>query len=144
MRRHSGFTLIELMIAVIVIAILTAIAYPSYKSHLMRGYRNAGKQFLADVAQRQEQYLLDQRQYAPTLAALNMTVPAEVAARYQAPAFTVPAGATPPTYSISLAPAATGIMTGDGALIINSLGQRWRDTNSNGTYEAASDQSWER
>jgi len=144
MRRYSGFTLIELMIVVIVIAILAAIAFPSYKSHVMRGYRNAGKQFLADVAQRQEQYLLDQRQYAPTLAALSMSVPAEVAARYQAPAFTVPAGATPPTYSISLAPTATGMMAGDGALIINSLGQRWRDTNSNGTYEAASDQSWER
>jgi len=144
MRRHSGFTLIELMIAVIVIAILTVIAYPSYKNHLMRGYRNAGKQFLADISQRQEQYLLDQRQYAPTLAALSMTVPAEVAARYQAPVFTVPAGATPPTYSISIAPIATGMMAGDGALVLNSLGQRWRDTNNNGTYEAASDPSWER
>lgn len=144
MKRHSGFSLIELMIAVIVVAILSAVAYPSYRDHLMKGYRNAGKQFLADIAQRQEQYILDQRQYAATLAALSMTVPAEVAARYQAPAFTVPAGATPPTYSISLSPIATGMMAGDGALILNSLGQRWRDTNSNGTYEAGADKSWER
>ena len=143
MKRHSGFSLIELMIAVIVVAILSAIAYPSYRDHLMKGYRNAGKQFLADIAQRQEQYLLDQRQYAATLAALNMTVPAEVAARYQAPVFTVPGGA-PPTYSISLSPVATGMMAGDGALVINNVGQRWRDTNGNGTYEAGSDKSWER
>ena len=46
MRRRNGFTLVELMIAVIVVAILSAIAFPSYKQHLMRGYRNAGKQFL--------------------------------------------------------------------------------------------------
>ena len=143
MKRYSGFSLIELMIAVVVIAVLSVIAYPSYRDHVMKGYRNAGKQFLADIAQRQEQYLLDQRQYAATLAALNMTVPAEVAARYQAPAFTVPGGATP-TYSISLSPVGGGMMAGDGALVINNVGQRWRDTNSNGTYEAGSDKSWER
>ena len=146
MQRHFGFTLIELMITVVVVAILAALAYPSYQQYLARGYRSAGKQFLLDLAQSQEQYLLDQRQYASALGAggLSTTVPSEVSARYQAPAFNVPAGATPPSYTITLTPLSGGILASDGALIINSLGQRWRDANNNGTYEPASDYSWDK
>jgi len=146
MPRHFGFTLIELMITVVVIAILVGIGYPSYQQYLIRGYRNAGQQFLLDLAQRQEQFLLDQRQYATVLGAggLSTTVPPEVSARYQAPVFNVPAGATPPSHTITLTPLAGGILASDGALIINSLGQRWRDTNNNGTYEPASDQRWDK
>ena len=146
MQRHSGFSLVELMIAVVVVAVLSTIAYPSYQQYLIRGHRNAGKQFLVDLAQRQEQYLLDRREYANALGAggLNTTVPPDVAARYQAPVFNVPAGATPPTYTITLAPLAGGMLASDGALIISSIGQRWRDTNNNGTYEAGSDESWEK
>jgi type IV pilus assembly protein PilE len=146
MQRHLGFTLIEVMIAMVVIAILAAVAYPSYQQYLARGYRSAGKQFLLDIAQRQEQYLLDQRQYTAVLGAggLNMTVPSEVSARYQAPVLNVPAGATPPSYTITLTPLPGKLLASDGALIMNSLGQRWRDTNNNGTYEPASDQSWDK
>ncbi|MCD6663823.1 MAG: type IV pilin protein [Comamonas sp.] len=37
--RERGFTLIELMIVVAVVAILSAIAYPSYAEYVRRGYR---------------------------------------------------------------------------------------------------------
>ena len=146
MRRQNGFTLIELMITVVVIAILAAIAYPSYQQQIRRGARSAGQQFLLDIAQRQEQFLLDQRQYATALGAggLNSSVPSELNTRYQAPVFNVPAGATPPTYTITLTPIAGGLMASDGALIINSTGQRWRDMNGNGTYESASDKTWDK
>ena len=146
MQRNFGFTLMELMIAVVIVAILAAVAYPSYQQYLARGYRSSGKQFLLDLARLQEQYLLDQRQYATVLGTggLGSTVPPEVSARYQAPVFTVPAGATPPSYKITLTPLAGKLLAADGALIINSLGQRWRDTNNNGTYELASDQSWDK
>lgn len=39
MRKQQGFTLIELMIVVAVIAILSAIAFPSYTDYVMRGRR---------------------------------------------------------------------------------------------------------
>lgn len=146
MPRHFGFTLIELMIVVVVVGILAAIAYPSYQQYLVRGYRSAGQQFLLDLAQRQEQYLLDQRQYATVLGAggLIATVPPEVVARYQAPVFNVPAAATPPSYTITLTPLPGGLLASDSALVINSLGERWRDINGNGAYEPASDRSWEK
>src|SRR5690554_6110232 len=38
-RSNRGFTLIEIMIAVIIIGILTAIAYPSYLDHVRRGHQ---------------------------------------------------------------------------------------------------------
>ena len=48
------------------------------------------------------------------------------------------------TATITLTPLPGGLLASDGALIMNNLGQRWRDTNNNGTYEPASDQSWDK
>jgi Tfp pilus assembly protein PilE len=52
-----------------------------------RRAQRAGQQFLLDIAQRQEQFLLDQRQYAAVLGTggLGSSVPSELATRYQAP-----------------------------------------------------------
>ena len=82
MRRTGGFTLIELMITVVVVAILAAIAYPSYLSYLVRSNRAAAQSALMDIAQREQQYLLDARAYAPDLATLNVALPPAVSAHY--------------------------------------------------------------
>lgn len=47
---HRGFTLIELMIAVAVIGILSAIAYPSYVSYVQRAHRSEAKAALLQNA----------------------------------------------------------------------------------------------
>ena len=60
-RRSRGFTLIELMMAIAIIAILAAIAYPAYQKHLAKGRRAAAQAYLMDIAQREQQYFLDQR-----------------------------------------------------------------------------------
>ncbi|MDP2533377.1 type IV pilin protein [Photobacterium damselae subsp. piscicida] len=39
MSRQKGVTLIELLIAVVVIGVLAAIAYPSYQSHVIKAHR---------------------------------------------------------------------------------------------------------
>lgn len=40
MTKHKGFTLIEVMIAVLLIGILCAIAYPSYLSYILKSHRS--------------------------------------------------------------------------------------------------------
>ena len=57
-RRRSarGFTLIELMIAVAVVAILASIAYPSYMDSVRKSRRGQAKADLVELAQILERY----------------------------------------------------------------------------------------
>jgi type IV pilus assembly protein PilE len=54
--RNQGFTLIELMITVAIIAILGGIAYPSYQAYIKRTERAAARGIVLDMAQKQERY----------------------------------------------------------------------------------------
>jgi len=83
-RRNSGFTLIELMITVVIIAILVAVAYPSYTRYIARSNRTAAQSYLMDLAQREQQYLLDVRSYADyaTITGVD-AIPQNVAAQYK-------------------------------------------------------------
>jgi len=73
-RRQSGVTLLELMIVVVVIAILTAIAFPNYRDFVDRAKRNEAKAILLEVAQNQERFYLQNSRYG-TLVELGYTVP---------------------------------------------------------------------
>jgi len=63
-RTHTqGFTLIELMIVVAVIAILVAIAYPSYQSHVIKTRRAAAAACMVELAQFTERYYTTNQSY---------------------------------------------------------------------------------
>jgi type IV pilus assembly protein PilE len=106
-QREKGFTLIELMIAVAIVGILTALAYPAYTSYIVRTKRSAAQSFMQTVSSRQEQAILNARTFfsIPTGAAsewtgVSMTVPAEVAGNYTV---TVVSSASP-SYTVTAAP----------------------------------------
>lgn len=134
--RFLGFTLIELMIVVTVIAVLAAIGYPSYQDYVIRANRSAAQQFMLNLANREEQYLLDARTYTATIGAsgLNLTAPPELGSRYTF-AVAVTAG-PPPTYTITATPISTSPQARDlydplgntannvGPLTLNNLGQK--------------------
>ncbi|WP_305073697.1 type IV pilin protein [Propionivibrio sp.] len=105
MKKRAGFTLIELMVAVAVIGILAAIAFPSYQDYIRRSKRAAAKAVLSDLANRQQAYLNDKRAYATSLGALvpSFSSPAEISSDYQ---FVVTADntASPPIFSVTATP----------------------------------------
>jgi type IV pilus assembly protein PilE len=59
-----GFTLIELMIVVVVVAILASIAIPSYRQYVLRTNRTEAKRTLLNVAAAQEKFYLQNNTYA--------------------------------------------------------------------------------
>jgi type IV pilus assembly protein PilE len=128
--KARGFTLIEVMIVVVVIAILAAIAIPSYQSQLRKGRRADAQAFMMDLAQREQQYLLDARTYAldPGAAAtLGFTggIPTSVSNFY-----TVTVGpaapTTPPSFTVTAAPIAGKAQVKDGTLTLTSTGNKTR------------------
>jgi type IV pilus assembly protein PilE len=121
-RQRNGFTLIEVMITVVIIAILASIALPSYSRYVIRAKRSAAQAQMMDIANRQQQFLLANRNYADktTLAASGYTLPAEVAANYD---YTITLSTTGvPGYVLTFTPA--GNQASDGNLTLNNEGAK--------------------
>ena len=62
-QRQSGFTLVEIMIAVVIVGILTAVALPSYGSYVMRARLAEAHSTLASVQPKLEQFWANTRSY---------------------------------------------------------------------------------
>lgn len=62
-KKASGFTLIELMVVAIIIAILAAIAIPAYLSQTRKSRRNAAESAIQQIAMLEERYRADNSSY---------------------------------------------------------------------------------
>ncbi|MDO8959998.1 MAG: type IV pilin protein, partial [Rhodocyclaceae bacterium] len=120
MKINKGFTLIEVMIVVVIIGILASIAFPSYQEYVRRGNRSAAQAQMMDIASRQQQFFLANRQYASKaeLEASGYGLPTEVASKYS---YTITVGAgNPPSFVINFT--AIGAQVPDGNLSLDSNG----------------------
>lgn len=114
-----GFTLVELMIVVAIVGILASIAIPSYVEYVKKGRRAAAQSHLMEIAQREQQYLLDARTYAASLTTLGITTPTDVANYYT---IQVNVADAPPSFAITAT--AQGTQTSDGNLTLDSTGAK--------------------
>jgi len=64
MPRQSGFTLIEIMVVVAIVAILAAVAVPMYTDYVQRGKITEATSGLSELRLRLEKYFADNRTYA--------------------------------------------------------------------------------
>lgn len=119
--KSHGFTLIELMITVAVLAIIAAIAFPSYAQHVIRSKRTAAQAVMMDIANLQQQFFIANRVYADkaALQASGYAVPVEVSAVYSWDVQPSTSG-TLPTFLITFTP--TGGQASDGPLTLNGQG----------------------
>jgi type IV pilus assembly protein PilE len=106
--RTRGFTLIELMIAVAVVGIITAIALPAYRSYVLRGNRTDAIRTLTFYQQALE------RCYSQNFTYIGCA---------QIPA--LPVASTQGYYSITMVPAATATSY---TLVANATGTQAADT----------------
>ena len=73
---QTGFSLIELIIVVGIVAILASVAYPTYTSSVLKGKRAEGRAALAELMQQQERYLTQNNCYLAFTTASNGTATA--------------------------------------------------------------------
>lgn len=140
-RTTHGFTLIELMITVAIVAILAAIAYPSYLDQVRSSRRSDAQGVLTSFALAMERFYTSNNSYLG--AAGTQAVPADSGAPWifasEAPLdgatkyynLTIKAGATQSTYTLVATP--KGAQIDDGAMELDSTSaKRWDRDNSGG------------
>jgi len=135
----TGFTLIELMIALAVVAILTAIGYPSYLRYVVSSNRAAAQTEVGVLSSMQEKIFLNSNAYTGNMTTaydgkatggLGKTTGKTDDGKYTLTVvLAVPSGACPAgeCYTITATPVAGTSQAGDGAFSITSGGARTCD-----------------
>jgi type IV pilus assembly protein PilE len=124
--QHSacGFTIIELLVVIAIVALLTAIAVPSYQDYVLKSRRTEAKELLFTAAQRLQQYFTQNDMYTNSFSNLNMSA----SSRNGHYTLTIAAGTTGSintSYTLTAAP--NGSQANDSAcgnFVLNSLGTR--------------------
>jgi len=144
--RERGFTLMELMIVLAIVAILLGVGLPGYQNIILKSNRAAGKGVLLDVAMRQEQFFINNKAYSDNLAtsAGGLGYPAhpffinnqadKTAASTSESIYQISVALVASVYTISATPVGRQTKdTGCGMLTLTSLGVK----DENGTQSVA-------
>ncbi|WP_320153180.1 type IV pilin protein [uncultured Tolumonas sp.] len=128
MRKLAGITLIELMIAVAIVAVLAGVAYPSYMRHILTSHRTEASSTLIRLANLEERYYLDNNQYG-SLFQLGLTATSAATYTTTNGYYTITI-ATPTTSTYTLTATASGTQASDSDCVTYTLTQNGTKTSS--------------
>ena len=128
----QGFTLIELMVALVIVAIILTIAVPSYRNYVSQSRRSDAKTALLDLASREERYFSTNNKYSATpsdvgyAGAWPASIPTSTQVNY---ALSISA-ATATAFSATAVPQGSQASDPCGTYTINNFGQQGNTGNS--------------
>lgn len=127
MQKHNGFTLIELMIVIAIVAILASIAYPAYQDQVRKSRRADCEGSLLGLSNALERYYTANNKFTGTSLGTNPgdIFPAQCPIDGGTPTYTLSvSAASNSAYTIQAAPVAGGPQDGDkcGTLTLTSTG----------------------
>lgn len=121
MKQEAGFTLLELMMALAIIGILTAIALPSYQSYIRRAACEDAKSVLIGAANVMERFRAQNNTYSGATLGAYASSPVDGSNKDTNIAVTA-ADAT--TYTLTATPTTGGRLKNKGTLTVTSAGVR--------------------
>lgn len=126
MTKMRGFTLIELMIAVAIIGILAAIAYPSYRDHVLRTHRTTAQGCLMELAQWMERFYTTNLRYDQTANGVAVALPQTQCRTDIAAHYTISFSENPTATTFTLQAVPQGAQASDacGTLTLDQAGVR--------------------
>lgn len=142
----KGFTLIEVMIALVIVSILVAIAVPSYQGSVSKSRRSDAQGALMGLAQAMERYYTSNTTYtgaasggADTGAPSIFATQSPIDGNTKFYNLTISASSAT-AYTLQASP--IGAQAGDGIMTLDSLGRRMWNRDNDGDVTEATDQCW--
>ena len=128
-RPSRGFTLIEVLIALVIVGILATVALPAYQASVQKGRRSDAMSLLLDAANRQEQHMLDRSTYTTDMLALGYSADPAVSeeGHYTVDAQACAGGTIATCFTLTATPAAGSPQNDDGrcvTFVLDSSGRR--------------------
>jgi type IV pilus assembly protein PilE len=148
--KHStvaGFSLIELMVVVVIIAILASIAVPAYTGSVRKSRRTEAKTALLDLAAREERYFATQNIYTTSTAALQYgsgALPVSVGSYYSISEIdsSAPTATTPGAYKLYIVPSTGSPQLQDSSCQTFNLDQTGKESSLDSSGNDSSTTCW--
>lgn len=131
--KSQGFTLVELLVALAIFAIISALAIPQYTAFTERGFRTEVTSDLLNCAQAMERFNATEFTYVGTNPGGDDTaLDAGICTPLSAPSgrYAITAVTTADTFVLTATPG--GSMAGTGVITLDQIGNRTWDENNDG------------